>query len=107
VKSKRGWHPFMVKTPGETPLLQAGLLTRNQLVAAHPHYPLGTIVRVTNLENRRSVSVRIIDRGPSASTRWEGVIIDVSRQAAESLGFKKDGRTKVRTEVLRWGTGRK
>ena len=72
-------------------------------VAAHPTYPVGTIVRVTNLANGRSVTVRIIDRGPSDKNRFDGVIIDLSRSAAEQLGFTKKGRTRVRTQVLKWG----
>jgi len=75
----------------------------DQLVAAHPHYPLGTIVRVTNLGNGRSIKVKIIDRGPNQNNRSEGVIIDLSRSAAEKLGFTKDGRTRVRTQVVRFG----
>jgi rare lipoprotein A len=76
----------------------------NTMVAAHPSYPLGTVVRVTNLKNRRSVQVRILDRGPAAGPRAEGVIIDLSRRAAQELGFIKQGRTRVRLEVLRWGS---
>jgi rare lipoprotein A len=76
----------------------------NAMVAAHPSYPLGTVVRVTNLKNRRSVQVQILDRGPAAGPRAAGVIIDVSRRAAQELGFIKDGRTRVRLEVMRWGT---
>jgi rare lipoprotein A len=76
----------------------------NAMVAAHPSYPLGTFVRVTNLKNRRSIQVQILDRGPAAGPRAEGVIIDLSRRAAEELGFIKAGRTRVRLEVLRWGT---
>ena len=73
------------------------------MVAAHPSYPFGTRVRVTNLANGRAVQVRIVDRGPAAAPRAAGVIIDVSRRAAESLRFVADGRTRVRLEVLRWG----
>jgi rare lipoprotein A len=76
----------------------------NAMVAAHPSYPLGTVVRVTNLKNRRSVQLQILDRGPAAGPRADGVIIDVSRRAAQELGFIKDGRTRVRLEVLRWGS---
>jgi rare lipoprotein A len=72
------------------------------LVAAHPSYPLGSLVRVVNLANGRSVEVRIVDRGPAAAARKEGVIIDVSPAAAETLGFVRDGRAPVRLEVLRW-----
>jgi rare lipoprotein A len=73
------------------------------LVAAHPSYPFGTIVRVTNLTNGRAVQVRILDRGPAPTVRATGVLIDVSYGAAEALGFVRAGRTRVRLEVLRWG----
>lgn len=73
------------------------------MVAAHPHYPFGTLVRVTNLRNRRSVRVRILDRGPASGPRSQGVIIDLSYGAAQALRFLDDGRTRVRLEVLRWG----
>ncbi len=73
------------------------------MVAAHPSYPFGTLVRVTNLTNSRTVEVRIVDRGPASSARGEGVIIDLSRAAAEALAFLEEGRSKVRVDVLRWG----
>jgi rare lipoprotein A len=75
----------------------------DELVAAHRTYPLGTRARVTNLENGRSVVVRITDRGASAENRREGVIIDVSQSAAARLKMKKDGRVRVRVQVLEWG----
>ena len=74
------------------------------MVAAHPSYPFGTIVRVTNLRNRRSVKVRIVDRGPARGPRADGVVIDLSYGAARALRFLDAGRTRVRVEVLRWGT---
>ena len=83
------------------------IFDKAELVAAHPTYPLGTIVRVTNLENARVVQVRIHDRGPTAENREEGVIIDISQAAAEQLGSVKDGRVRVRTEVLEWGGERR
>lgn len=73
------------------------------LVAAHPAYPFGSVVRVVNLRNQRSIDLRIVDRGPAPAIRARGVIIDVSRAAAERLGFITAGRTRVRVEVLRWG----
>jgi peptidoglycan lytic transglycosylase len=73
------------------------------MVAAHPTYPFGTVVRVTSLENGRSVRVRIVDRGPAPGPRAEGVIIDLSERAAGDLGFLRDGRARVRVEVVRWG----
>jgi rare lipoprotein A len=75
----------------------------NAMVAAHPTYPFGTVVRVTNLRNGRSVQVRVLDRGPAKGPRAAGVIIDVSYEAADRLDFLRDGRTRVRLEVLRWG----
>ena len=76
------------------------------LVAAHPSLPFGSIVRITNLQNKRAVIVQIVDRGPAESVRAGGVIIDVSRATAERLDFIRAGRTKVRVEVLKRGTGR-
>jgi rare lipoprotein A len=75
----------------------------HELVAAHPSLPLGTLVKVTNLEADRAVEVEITDRGPAAENRREGVIIDVSQAAAARLGMKKDGRVKVRVDVLKLG----
>jgi len=68
----------------------------NAMTAAHRTLPFGTKVRVTNLDNGRSVVVRINDRGPYAKRR----IIDLSRHAAEQLGFRKAGVAKVRVEVI-------
>ena len=74
-----------------------------ELVAAHLSYPFGSLVRVTNLTNRRAVLVVIVDRGPAPGASAGGVIIDLSRAAAERLDFVRAGRTRVRVEVLRWG----
>jgi peptidoglycan lytic transglycosylase len=74
----------------------------NAMVAAHPRYPFGTRLRVTNLANGRSVVVRVLDRGPAAPQQKDGVILDVSRGAAERLGFIRQGRTRIRLEVLEW-----
>lgn len=68
----------------------------NELTAAHPTLPLGTLVRVTNLKNRRSVILRINDRGPVV----EGRIIDVSYGAARVLKFQKQGLQRVRIDVV-------
>ncbi len=73
-------------------------------VAAHPDYPFGTRVRVTNLRNQRHIIVTIVDRGPAARQRSDGVIIDLSRAAAERLAFVREGRTRVRVDVLEWGS---
>jgi len=68
----------------------------NALTAAHRTLPFGTRVRVTNLRNRRSVVVRINDRGPHARAR----IIDLSRKAAQNLGMLHAGVAPVRVETL-------
>src|SRR5260370_8899293 len=49
------------------------------MVAAHPTYSFGTVVRVTNLKNGRSIDVRIVDPGPAPAPRREGVITHLSR----------------------------
>lgn len=72
-------------------------------VAAHPEWPFGTEVRVTNLNNDKAIKVRIVDRGPSKKSRKKGVLIDVSHGVAKVLGFVDKGVTKVKLEVLRWG----
>ena len=64
------------------------------LTAAHRTLPFGTLVRVTNLRNGRSVVVRITDRGPFG----RGRIIDVSRPAARELGMIGSGIAKVRLD---------
>ncbi len=67
-----------------------------ELVAAHRTYPFGTYLRVTNLKNRHSVVVKVIDRGPFHRKR----IIDVSDAAAEELGLKKHGLERVLIEEV-------
>ena len=66
------------------------------LTAAHPSLPLGTLVKVTNLRNRRVVVVRINDRGPIVPGR----IIDVSYSAAKVLKFQAQGTQRVRLDVV-------
>ena len=68
----------------------------NGLNAAHKHLPLPIFVRVTNLENHRSIIVRVNDRGPFV----KGRIIDLSAGAARKLGFYKKGTAKVLVETI-------
>ncbi len=68
----------------------------NELTAAHKTLPMPTMVRVTNLENGRSLVLRVNDRGPFVNGR----IIDVSRRAAQLLGFFNAGTAKVRVESV-------
>jgi rare lipoprotein A len=67
-----------------------------QMTAAHQTLPLGTRVMVTNLENGRSVEVRVNDRGPFAKSR----IIDLSRAAAREIGLIAPGTAPVRLESI-------
>lgn len=69
---------------------------QHDLTAAHPTLPLPSMVRVTNLENGRSLKLRINDRGPFSNNR----IIDISKRGAQLLGFEKQGTAKVRVSVL-------
>ena len=69
---------------------------QNALTAAHRYLPFGTRVRVTNLNNGRSVVVRINDRGPYSGRR----IIDLSAGAARAIGMIRSGTAQVRVEVL-------
>ena len=67
----------------------------NSLTAAHRTLPMPSFVKVTNLENKRSIILRVNDRGPFA----KGRIIDISRRGAQMLGFEKQGVTKVRVQI--------
>jgi rare lipoprotein A len=67
----------------------------NALTAAHTTLPMPSVVKVTNLENGRVLKLTVNDRGPFHSSR----IIDVSRRAAQLLGFYEQGITRVRVEI--------
>jgi rare lipoprotein A len=105
--------PAIVSTPGERPIFtQEGMASwygnnhhgkttangeafdMNAMTAAHRSLPFGTVVRVTNLGSKRSVKVRINDRGPYSNGR----IIDLSAQAAHELGIADHGVARVRIE---------
>lgn len=68
----------------------------NALTAAHRTLPMPSMVRVTNLDNGRSLAVRVNDRGPFS----QGRIIDLSRRGAQLLGFQQQGTAKVRVEIM-------
>lgn len=70
---------------------------QNELTGAHRTFPFGTVVKVTNIKNNRSVIIRINDRGPFA----EGRIIDLSRHAAEEIDMIRAGVAEVEIEVMR------
>ncbi len=75
------------------------VFSQDKLTAAHPSYSMGTIVRVKNLKNRKTVIVRINDR----MTNLNGRIIDLSKSAAEELDMVTSGIAKVQVDVLKWG----
>jgi rare lipoprotein A len=60
---------------------------------------------VTNLQNKRSVNVVIVDRGPYGKNQHEGAIIDLSPAAAKKIGIIERGQARVKIEVLVWGNG--
>ena len=64
--------------------------------AAHPSYAFGTMLKVTNLSNNKSINVRVTDRGPYADDR----IIDLSFQAAKEIGMLPNGVAKVKVEKV-------
>ena len=70
-----------------------------KMTAAHRSLPFNTKVKVTNLDNKRSIIVRINDRGPFKLER----IIDLSLAAATQLGMKGTGTAHVKLEVVEWG----
>ena len=69
---------------------------QNGLTAAHKTLPMPSMVRVTNLENGRSIEIRVNDRGPYAAGR----VIDVTRRAAQLLGFIDNGTARVRVQIM-------
>jgi rare lipoprotein A len=71
---------------------------KDKFTAAHRTLPFGTMVRVTNLDNDRSVVVRINDRGPFGSS---GHIIDLSTAAAQAIGLGRQGVARVKLEIER------
>jgi rare lipoprotein A len=72
------------------------IFDQKKFTAAHRTLPWGSIVKVTNLDNGKSVEVRINDRGPFT----KGRIIDLSRAAARAVGMLESGVSPVRMELL-------
>jgi rare lipoprotein A len=68
----------------------------NAMTCAHRTLPLGSLVRVTNLRNHRSLVLRVNDRGPMVETR----VIDLSYAAAKRLGFSHIGIVRVRVDLV-------
>lgn len=83
------------------PTASGAIYDEEKMTAAHKKWPFGTVVRVKNLKNGRTVTVTINDRGPFK----RGRIIDLSKRAARELGMLSDGVVPVRIEVIKWGAG--
>ena len=78
------------------PTASGEIYSQNKLTAAHKTLPLGTVVKVTNAQNNKSVFVKVNDRGPFV----KGRVIDVSTKAADLLGFRNKGTTYVKIEIV-------
>ena len=78
------------------PTANGEIFDKNQISAAHPTLPLPSIVRVTNLENGRTLDIRVNDRGPFIGDR----LIDLSEAAARELGYENKGLAKVKVQFL-------
>jgi rare lipoprotein A len=79
------------------PTASGEMYDMNKLTAAHKTLPFGTLVRVTRMDNKKSVDVTVNDRGPFISGR----VIEVSRAAARILDLEKDGSARVKVEVVK------
>src|SRR5688572_25297955 len=94
VNAVEGYAVWYDVPPNSLPRRRAG---KDELTAAHRRWPLGTVVRVTHLNNGKSVIVRITDR---LVTKKQHAVIDLSKEAAEKLEMISEGRARVRLEIL-------
>ena len=94
LEGKASW--YSIKCNGGTQTASGERLSDWAMTAAHKTLPMGSKVRVTNLDNGKSVVVRINDRGPYI----KGRIIDVTKGVAQKLGFIKKGIVAVQVEVI-------
>ena len=99
-----GWHQqgrisYYGKRFDSRPTASGEPFDPDAMTMAHPTLPLGSIVRVKNLRNGRSVELRVNDRGPYE----KGRIADISRAAAKKLGMFRRGVTRARIELLKVG----
>ena len=78
------------------PTAMGELYDKNKMTCAHNSLPLGTWIKVTNLRNGKSVTVRVTDRLHHKNKR----LVDLSRIAASKLGYLSRGLTRVKVEVL-------
>ncbi len=98
LKREAGWASWYGEELQGQPTASGEPYDMNGLTAAHRNLPLGTTVQVTNLRNKRTVLLRINDRGPNL----DGRLIDVSWAAAQRLGFVQAGLTRVKLRVVQY-----
>lgn len=103
LETQTGVASFYADKYNGLPTYSGEIYDMNGLSAAHPSYRMGTIVRVTNLYNKKSVTIPINDRMPFRPDR----IIDLSYGVAIALDMVTAGIVDVKVEVLKWGEGRK
>ncbi len=72
------------------------IFSNRQLTCAHKTHPFGTLLKITRLDNYKSVTVRVNDRGPYG----EGLIVDLTKAAADQLGMLSQGKAYVQVEVV-------
>lgn len=94
-----GWASYYHSKFDGRPTAQGEPYDETALTAAHRTLPFNTVVQVTNLITRKTITVRINDRGPFAGKR----IIDLSKSAAQVLGIVQQGVAQVSLKVIRWG----
>jgi rare lipoprotein A (peptidoglycan hydrolase) len=97
-REQRGWASWYGPGFAGRPTASGERFSPQALTAAHRSLPLGTQVRVTNLETRQAVDVRINDRGPFADP--ERRVIDLSQTAAARIGLERRGIGRVRVAIL-------
>ena len=88
---------YSVRSNGGTHTASGEKLNDELFTAAHKTLPFGTVVKVTNLKTKKTVNVRITNRGPFK----KGRIIDLSQAAARELGITKQGLAQVKVEVIK------
>ncbi len=101
--TEEGTASFYAEDFNGKPTYSGVIYNMQGISAAHPSYPMGTIIRVTNLSNMKSVTLEVNDRMPKHPDR----IIDLSLGAADALGMRDKGLQKVKIEVLKWGNEKK
>jgi rare lipoprotein A len=95
-----GWSSWYgAESAGKT--ASGELYDMSKLTAAHRTLPINSRIKVTNLRNGREVTVRVNDRGPNVPGR----LLDVSRAAAQKLGFIGSGHAPVRVTLVRYPKG--